>query len=70
MIDRYVLKGHDTSFQVTFFREFFDEKFSFVMFHKLAKFHCQTVHFRVLITSLKTTENLPQQRFNSFLRFQ
>ena len=32
-----------TSFQATFFTEFFDEKFHFVILHKLAKFHHQTV---------------------------
>ena len=44
MIDRYVLKGPGTSFQVTFFAEFFDKKDYFVILHKLIKFHCQTVH--------------------------
>ena len=32
-------KGPRTSFQVTFFIEFFDEKFYFVILHELAKFH-------------------------------
>ena len=36
-------KGPGTSFQVTFFVEFFDKNFSFVMLHKLAKFHYQTM---------------------------
>ena len=36
-------KGPGTSFQTIFFIEFFDKQFSFVMFHKLAEFHHQTV---------------------------
>ena len=32
-----------TSFQATFFIEFFDKKFSFVILHKVAKCHYQTV---------------------------
>ena len=36
-------KGSGTSFQVTFFVEFIDKNFSFVMLHKLAKLHYQTV---------------------------
>ena len=36
-------KGSVTSFQATIFTEFFDKKFYFVMLHKLAKFHYQTV---------------------------
>ena len=35
--------GPGTSFQVTFFTELFDEKFHFVILHKLAKFNYQTV---------------------------
>ena len=35
-------KGLGTSFQATFFIDFFDKKISFVMLHKLAKFHHQT----------------------------
>ena len=33
------LKGPGTSFQVAVFVEFFDKTFSFVIWHKLAKFH-------------------------------
>ena len=36
-------KGSGTSFQATFFTEFFDKFFSFVILHKLTKFHYQTV---------------------------
>ena len=36
-------KGPGTSLQATFFIEFFDKKFYFVILHKLAKFHYQTV---------------------------
>ena len=36
-------KGPGTSFQATFFTEVVDKKFYFVMLHKLAKFHYQTV---------------------------
>ena len=32
-----------TSFQATFFIDFFDKNFSFVILHKLAKFHHGTV---------------------------
>ena len=41
--DSEIQKWSVTSFQVTFFVEFFDKKFSFVILHKLAKFRCQTV---------------------------
>ena len=33
----------ETSFQATFSLEFFDKKLYFVITHKLAKFHYQTV---------------------------
>ena len=38
-----VQKGLGTSFQVTFFIKYFDKKFSFVILHKLVKFHYQTM---------------------------
>ena len=37
------LKGPATSFQAIFFLNFFGKIFSFVILHKLAKFHYQTV---------------------------
>ena len=37
------LKGPGTSFQVTFCIELYDKKFTFVILHKLVKFHYQTV---------------------------
>ena len=36
-------KGPGTSFQATLFIELFDKKFSFVILHKLATFHHQTM---------------------------
>ena len=36
-------KGPGTSFQATFFTEFFDKKFCFIILHKLAKYHYSTV---------------------------
>ena len=36
-------KGPKTSFRAKFFIEFFDEEFLFVILHKLAKFHYQTL---------------------------
>ena len=36
-----IKKRPRTSFQATFFIEFLDKKCSFVIFHKLVKFHCQ-----------------------------
>ena len=36
-------KGPGTSFQGTFFMEFFHKNFSFVILHELAKFHYQIV---------------------------
>ena len=39
------LKGPRTSSQASFFIQFFDKKFSFVILHKLAKFHYKTVYF-------------------------
>ena len=36
-------KGPRSGFQVTFFIEFLDLKFCFVILHELAKFHNQTV---------------------------
>ena len=38
-----IKKGLEISFQATFFIEFFDKKFYFVILHKLAKFHYQIV---------------------------
>ena len=38
-------KGSGTSFQATFFAEFFDKNLSFVISEKLAKFYYQTVYF-------------------------
>ena len=37
-----IKKGPGTSFQATFFVEFFNKKNYFVILHKLAKFHYQT----------------------------
>ena len=37
------LKGLQTSFQAIFFIKSFDKNFSFIILHKLAKFHYQTV---------------------------
>ena len=36
-------KKPKTSFQATFFKEFFDKMFSYQKLHKLAKIHYQTV---------------------------
>ena len=38
-----IKKGLELLSKAIFFLEFFDEKFSFVMLHKLAKFHHQTM---------------------------
>ena len=38
-----IKKGSGTSFQATFFIEFLDENFYFVILYKLAKFYYQTV---------------------------
>ena len=40
-------KEPGTNFQATFFIEFFDKKFSFIMLHKLVKFHYQNVFTRL-----------------------
>ena len=38
-----IKNGPPTSFQATFFTEFFDKKLYFVMLNKVAKFHYQTL---------------------------
>ena len=42
-------KGPIASFQATFFIEFFDKKYSFVILEKLAEFHYQTVFISQVI---------------------
>ena len=37
------LKRPGSSFQTTFYIQFFDKNFYFVILHELAKFHCQVV---------------------------
>ena len=43
------LKRPGTSFQATFFIEFFNKKISFVILHELAEFRYQTVFFSQVI---------------------
>ena len=39
-----IKKGFVTCFQATFFAEFFDKNYSFIILYKPAKFHYQTIN--------------------------
>ena len=60
--------GSGTNLKATFFIEFFDKKFSFVILHKLAKFHYQTVF--TLKLSSKIYFMFCAQPFNDAMAFE
>ena len=50
-------KGPGTSFQATFFADFFDEKCSFVILHKLSQFNYQSVFTSMLFGKMSVSSH-------------